>query len=88
MQQCSARFQIGPIDFHCLEPDRESLRNLPWVLARSACRLCAEYARTTVRRTGMERDELLAGLSQQLPEFVDHLTPRWAAADRGGGGEA
>jgi uncharacterized protein YidB (DUF937 family) len=27
------------------------------------------------RQTGMERDELLTDLSQQLPEFVDQLTP-------------
>lgn len=27
------------------------------------------------RQTGMGRDELLAGLSQQLPELVDQLTP-------------
>jgi uncharacterized protein YidB (DUF937 family) len=27
------------------------------------------------RQSGLDRDELLAGLSQQLPEFVDQLTP-------------
>jgi uncharacterized protein YidB (DUF937 family) len=27
------------------------------------------------QRTGIGRDELLAGLSQQLPDFIDHLTP-------------
>lgn len=27
------------------------------------------------RQTGMDRDELLDGLSQHLPEFVDQLTP-------------
>jgi uncharacterized protein YidB (DUF937 family) len=27
------------------------------------------------RQTGMDRDELLDGLSQRLPEFVDQLTP-------------
>ena len=27
------------------------------------------------RQTGMGRDELLSGLSQQLPDFVDQLTP-------------
>jgi uncharacterized protein YidB (DUF937 family) len=27
------------------------------------------------RQTGMDRDELLEGLSQHLPEFVDQLTP-------------
>jgi uncharacterized protein YidB (DUF937 family) len=27
------------------------------------------------KQTGMNRDELLAGLSQQLPGLVDHLTP-------------
>jgi uncharacterized protein YidB (DUF937 family) len=28
------------------------------------------------RQTGMDRDELLEGLSQHLPEFVDQLTPQ------------
>jgi uncharacterized protein YidB (DUF937 family) len=28
-----------------------------------------------VQQTGMDRDELLRGLSQQLPDFVDQLTP-------------
>jgi uncharacterized protein YidB (DUF937 family) len=28
-----------------------------------------------VAHTGMSRDELLAGLSQVLPQVVDHLTP-------------
>ena len=27
------------------------------------------------KQTGMNRDELLTGLSQQLPALVDHLTP-------------
>ena len=27
------------------------------------------------QQTGMERDDLLAGLSQHLPELVDQLTP-------------
>jgi uncharacterized protein YidB (DUF937 family) len=27
------------------------------------------------KQTGMKRDELLAGLSQHLPDLVDHLTP-------------
>jgi uncharacterized protein YidB (DUF937 family) len=27
------------------------------------------------KQTGMNRDDLLAGLSQQLPGLVDHLTP-------------
>ena len=26
-------------------------------------------------RTGLSREELLAGLSEQLPKAVDHLTP-------------
>lgn len=30
---------------------------------------------TLTQQTGMERDELLAGLSQHLPNFVDQLTP-------------
>lgn len=28
-----------------------------------------------VKQTGMSREELLEGLSQQLPQLVDHLTP-------------
>jgi uncharacterized protein YidB (DUF937 family) len=28
-----------------------------------------------IQHTGMPRDELLEGLSQQLPQLVDHLTP-------------
>jgi uncharacterized protein YidB (DUF937 family) len=28
------------------------------------------------RQSGLSRDELLAGLSQQLPDFIDQLTPR------------
>jgi len=28
------------------------------------------------RQTGMQRDDLLNGLSQYLPSFVDHLTPQ------------
>ena len=30
---------------------------------------------TLTQQTGMERDELLSGLSQHLPQFVDQLTP-------------
>jgi uncharacterized protein YidB (DUF937 family) len=28
------------------------------------------------RQTGMQRDDLLDGLSQYLPGLVDHLTPQ------------
>ena len=30
---------------------------------------------TLTAQTGLSRDELLAGLSQQLPDVIDHLTP-------------
>jgi uncharacterized protein YidB (DUF937 family) len=30
---------------------------------------------TLAEKTGMQRDELLSGLSRQLPDFVDQLTP-------------
>jgi uncharacterized protein YidB (DUF937 family) len=30
---------------------------------------------TLAKQTGMSRDDLLAGLSQQLPDFIDQLTP-------------
>jgi uncharacterized protein YidB (DUF937 family) len=37
--------------------------------------LGADTIDTLSRQTGMGRDELLSGLSQQLPHFVDQLTP-------------
>jgi uncharacterized protein YidB (DUF937 family) len=37
--------------------------------------LGADTIQALSSQTGMSRDELLSGLSQQLPEFVDQLTP-------------
>jgi len=37
--------------------------------------LGADTIKTLTAQTGMSRDELLEGLSQQLPEMVDQLTP-------------
>jgi uncharacterized protein YidB (DUF937 family) len=48
--------------------------------------LGADAINALTRQTGMSRDELLAGLSQQLPELVDQLTPhgRLPSADEAG----
>ena len=40
-----------------------------------ATALGADTLDTLAGQTGMDRDEMLAGLSQQLPRFVDQLTP-------------
>jgi uncharacterized protein YidB (DUF937 family) len=37
--------------------------------------LGADQINALMSQTGMSREELLSGLSQQLPEAVDHLTP-------------
>jgi uncharacterized protein YidB (DUF937 family) len=37
--------------------------------------LGADTISTLTQQTGMSRDDLLQGLSQNLPEFVDQLTP-------------
>ncbi len=37
--------------------------------------LGADQINTLMSHTGLSREDLLAGLSQQLPEVVDHLTP-------------
>ena len=44
----------------------------PSDLAKS---LGADQIATLMAHTGMSRDELLAGLSQALPEAINHLTP-------------
>ena len=44
-------------------------------LAISAARLGADQIEGLMSQTGLSRDELLAGLSQHLPEVIDHLTP-------------
>jgi uncharacterized protein YidB (DUF937 family) len=40
-----------------------------------ASALGADQINTLTSQTGMSRDELLAGLSQQLPDVIDQLTP-------------
>jgi uncharacterized protein YidB (DUF937 family) len=40
-----------------------------------ASALGADQINTLASQTGMSRDELLSGLSQRLPEVIDHLTP-------------
>ena len=40
-----------------------------------ASALGADRINTLVAQTGMSRDELIAGLSQQLPEVIDQLSP-------------
>ena len=37
--------------------------------------LGADQINSLVSQTGLSRDELLAGLSQHLPEVINHLTP-------------
>jgi uncharacterized protein YidB (DUF937 family) len=37
--------------------------------------LGADQISSLMSQSGMSRDELLAGLSQHLPEVIDHLTP-------------
>jgi uncharacterized protein YidB (DUF937 family) len=37
--------------------------------------LGADQINTLASQSGLSRDELLAGLSQHLPDVVDHLTP-------------
>jgi uncharacterized protein YidB (DUF937 family) len=37
--------------------------------------LDAEQINTMMNQSGLSRDELLAGLSDQLPQLVDRLTP-------------
>jgi uncharacterized protein YidB (DUF937 family) len=40
-----------------------------------ASALGADQINSLVSQTGLSRDELLSGLSQHLPEVIDHLTP-------------
>jgi uncharacterized protein YidB (DUF937 family) len=40
-----------------------------------ASALGADQINTLASQTGMSRDELLAGLSQHLPDVINHLTP-------------
>jgi uncharacterized protein YidB (DUF937 family) len=37
--------------------------------------LGSDQIKTLMAQSGMSRDELIAGLSQQLPELIDKLTP-------------
>jgi uncharacterized protein YidB (DUF937 family) len=49
--------------------------NRPITPARLESALGEDAIRDLMRQTGMERDELLATLSEHLPRVVDHLTP-------------
>ena len=40
-----------------------------------ASALGADQISTLMSQTGLSRDELLSGLSQQLPEVINHMTP-------------
>lgn len=40
-----------------------------------ASALGADQISTLINQTGLSREELLSGLSQQLPEVIDHMTP-------------
>jgi len=40
-----------------------------------ASALGADQISTLISQTGLSREELLSGLSQQLPEVINHLTP-------------
>ena len=40
-----------------------------------ASALGADRISTLINQTGLSREELLSGLSQQLPEVINHMTP-------------
>ena len=44
--------------------------------------LGADTISALTQQTGLSRDDLLQGLSQNLPDFVDQLTPEGRPADR------
>ena len=48
-------------------------RSAPKDLANA---LGSDTLNTLSKQTGLSRDELLAGLSQNLPDLVDQLTPK------------
>jgi uncharacterized protein YidB (DUF937 family) len=50
-------------------------QNRPITPADLGTVLMPEQIDFLVARTGLSREELLAGLSEQLPKAVDHLTP-------------
>jgi uncharacterized protein YidB (DUF937 family) len=54
---------------------RSAFRSLSRESGNLAHALGADTLETLSRQTGIERDELLNGLSQYLPRLVDHLTP-------------
>jgi uncharacterized protein YidB (DUF937 family) len=45
------------------------------VMADMHTLLASDTLDTLSRHTGMDRDDLLAGVSQHLPDLVDQLTP-------------
>ena len=46
-----------------------------WATAQMSKALGADQINTMMSQSGLSREELLAGLSDQLPRLVDHLTP-------------
>jgi uncharacterized protein YidB (DUF937 family) len=49
--------------------------NRPITPAKLEAALGEDAIRDLMQQTGMERDELLAALSEHLPRVIDHLTP-------------
>ena len=67
-----------------LKIDQSFVRKLPKsqddaIIARAIIDLGHALGNDTIdalsKETGLSRDDLLAGLSQQLPDFIDQLTP-------------
>ena len=50
-------------------------QNKPIAPGDLAKALGADQINGLMSQTGLSRDELLSGLSQQLPEVINHLTP-------------
>jgi uncharacterized protein YidB (DUF937 family) len=48
----------------------------PPATAAPGAPLGSDTLNTLSKQTGLSRDELLAGLSQNLPDLVDQLTPK------------
>jgi uncharacterized protein YidB (DUF937 family) len=51
-------------------------QNRPITPDKLAAALGEDAIRDLMEQTGMERDELLAALSEHLPRVIDHLTPQ------------
>jgi uncharacterized protein YidB (DUF937 family) len=60
---------MSPITMALLGPNQEIA---PGSLANAAG---ADTLDALAKQTGMQRDDLLAGLGRYLPGFVDHMTP-------------